>query len=340
MRPSSFLLLAFLAFSTASAQDRLVEDEAETTSAEEVALAELRAALTPEEFEALSAEIGAIGELEASLSPQAGIITLGDGLATIDVGENLVYLNPDDTNRVVQAWQNPPMPNTLGMLIPTDRSLFGDTNWAVILTYAEDGWVDDADADDLDYDELLEEMQSDTRTENTAREEMGLPRMRLVGWAEPPHYDTNTHRLSWAKRLETNYEGELVTNLNYATRVLGRRGVLELNAVAGIEMLEEIRGQMGEVLGRVGFEPGHRYEDFDADMDDVAAYGIGALILGKFPGKAGFFAMIGLFLFKAKALLIVVVIGGLALTKRFWRRSKACEDDSRADDPPSDLDEV
>ncbi|MFK8003337.1 MAG: DUF2167 domain-containing protein [Polyangiales bacterium] len=353
MRRFKFLWLACLAFPfVVSAQEpesipEMVDEalpgehgSAETPEAmspEEAALAEIRAALTPEEFEELSAELAAIGELEASLSPQSGVITLGDGLATIDVGENLRYLSPEDTNRVIQAWQNPPMPDTLGMLIPTDRSLFGETNWAVVMTYAEDGWVDDEDADDLDYDELLEEMQSDTETENEERVRMGLPTMRLLGWAEPPHYDANTHRLYWAKHLETDYGGELMTNLNYSTRVLGRRGVLELNAVAGIEMLDEIRGHMGEVLGRVEFESGHRYEDFDPELDDVAAYGIGALILGKFAAKAGFFAMIGLFLLKMKKLLVLLVLGGLALAKRFFGRSPAKGSDDALSEPDDSL---
>lgn len=361
MRTLSSVFLIILAFSSAAvAQESEVAEEgllgdgdigavdigAPANSAEEAALAELRAAMTPEEFEQLSAELAAIGELEASLNPQSGVITLGDGLATIDVGENLLYLSPEDTNRVVQAWQNPPMPNTLGMLIPTDRSLFGETNWAVVLTYAEDGWVDDEDADDLDYDELLEEMQNDIEMENEERVQMGLPTMRLLGWAEPPHYDGTTHRLYWAKRLESDYGGELMTNLNYSTRVLGRRGVLELNAVAGIEMLDEIRGHMGEVLGRVHFETGHRYEDFDPDLDDVAAYGIGALILGKFAAKAGFFAMIGLFLLKMKKLLVLLVLGGLALGKRFFGRSPAkgsedalSEPDDSLGDEPDGLDD-
>ena len=307
----------------------------EPMSAEEAALEELRASMTPEEFEALSAEIAAVGDLEASLSPQSGVITIGNGLATIDVGEDLFYLDPEDTNRVIQAWQNPPMPDTLGMLIPKDRSLFGNNNWAVVLTFAEDGWVDDEDAEDLDFDEILEEMQSNTLAENEERAQLGFPSMRLVGWAEPPHYDGATHRVYWAQQLESTYEGTVMTDLNYATRVLGRRGVLELNAVAGIDMLDEIRGHMSEVLGRVEFETGHRYEDFDPDLDEVAAYGIGALILGKFAAKAGFFAMIGLFLLKAKKLLVLLVFGGLALGKRFFGRgSKAGDDASMLDDEP------
>ena len=119
--------------------------------------------------------------------------------------------------------------------------------------------------------------------------------MRLLGWAEPPHYDGETHRLYWAQELESHMDGDISRDLNYSTRVLGRRGVLALNAVAGMDMLPEIRENMRDVLGRIHFEEGHRYEDFDPDLDDVAAYGIGALILGKLAGKAGFFAMIGLF---------------------------------------------
>lgn len=286
------------------------------------------------------ARIAELEALEASLSPQSGRVSLGDGLATIDVGEDLRFLGPADANRVIQAWQNPPMPNTLGMLIPTDRSLFSEANWAVVLTFVEDGWVDDEDAEDLDYDEILEEIQDGAEAENETRAEMGLPSMRVVGWAEPPSYDASTHRLYWARELETNYDGLILSNLNYSTRVLGRRGVLELNAVAGMDMLPEIRGQMQDVLSRVHFESGHRYEDFNPDMDEVAAYGIGALILGKFAGKAGVFAMIGVFLLKAKKLLFLAFFGVAAFVRRLRGGSAPETPDEELDSEAPQEDEV
>ncbi|MEM7607316.1 MAG: DUF2167 domain-containing protein [Myxococcota bacterium] len=272
--------------------------------------------------------------LEASFERQSGAISLRDGLARIDVPAELEYIGPADADRLIQAWQNPPMPDNLGMLVPRDRSLFGEQSWAVLLTFAEDGWVDDDDAEDLDYDELLEEMQAGQEDANEQRRALGLPGMEVVGWAEPPHYDSQTHRLYWAQHLRSTGGYE---NLNYAIRVLGRRGVLELNAVADVNMLGEMRTKMEGVLAGVHFEQGHRYEDFDPDIDEVAAYGIGALILGKFAGKAGFFALILAFLVKAKKLLILVVVGIFAAFRRFFGRGRGTANGSKLDDYEAQL---
>ncbi len=152
-----------------------------------------------------------------------------------------------------------------------------------------------------------------------------------MGWAEPPHYAADTHRLYWAQDLESTLDdGSKHRDLNYAIRVLGRRGVLELNAIASLAQLPEVRARMREILPRVHYEVGHRYADFDPDLDEVAAYGIGALILGKIAAKTGILAGLGVFFLKAWKLLIVLAGGGLAFFKRLFRRGR--KDEGGGDD--------
>jgi uncharacterized membrane-anchored protein len=196
-----------------------------------------------------------------------------------------------------------------------------EEGWAVIVTFAEDGYVEDDDAEDLDYDELLEEMKEDTQEGNEQRKAQGYPSLELVGWAEPPHYDAKSHRLYWAKELR--FEGSEGSTLNYAIRVLGRKGVLELNAVAGMNQLGAIRQEMEGILPRAEFSTGKRYEDFNPDLDEVAAYGIGGLIAGKVLAKAGLFAVLFKFLLAAKKLVVLGIIGlgGLA-AKLFGARKE------------------
>lgn len=137
----------------------------------------------------------------ASLTPQRGEVDLKDGLAQLKLPPAYRYLTPADTDRVLQAWGNPPSPDTLGMIYPGDADLFGDDSWAVIVTYLDDGHVDDEDAKDIDYAELLSDMQEDSAADNELREKAGYASVRLVGWAEPPHYDASTKKLYWAKEL-------------------------------------------------------------------------------------------------------------------------------------------
>jgi len=261
--------------------------------------------------------------LEAGLHYQTGDVEIGNGLAVLHLGEGFRYLDPDQANRIlVDAWDNPPGEPTLGMIFPADVSpLDPERGWGVVVTFAADGYVEDDDADDIDYDELLAQMQADAAAANPGRRSQGYPSVRLVGWAEPPHYDEAGHRLYWAQELE--FGGEPEHTLNYAIRVLGRRGVLELNAVAPLRQLPQIEPQMEDVLSRVDFVTGHRYEDFDPDLDEVAAYGIGGLIAGKVLAKAGILAGLFKILLAAKKLLVLGAIAVAVVLKRWLGRKDA-----------------
>lgn len=275
--------------------------------------------------EAMQAQI--VATYEAELKYQTGDVAIGSGLATLHLGEDFRYIGPEQTDRILEeAWGNPPGPPTLGMIVPADTSPVDPAaGWGVIITYVEDGHVEDDDAEDIDYDELLEEMKKDTEAQNPARTSQGYPPMHLVGWAEPPSYQADQHRLYWAKELAV--DGDAETSLNYAIRVLGRKGVLELNAIARTSQMSAIKPAMERVLSRVEFDVGNRYADFDPDIDDVAAYGIGGLIAGKVLAKAGFFALILKFLLAAKKLLIVGAIALAAGLKAFFSRKKKSDDD-------------
>jgi uncharacterized membrane-anchored protein len=67
---------------------------------------------------------------------------------------------------------------------------------------------------------------------NEERKKRGWSELNLYGWAEKPHYDADAKKLYWAKELE--FEGAPSNTLNYDVRVLGREGVLSMNAVASL----------------------------------------------------------------------------------------------------------
>jgi uncharacterized membrane-anchored protein len=253
----------------------------------------------------------------SSLNPRSGAITVGDNLAEFRVPESYGFLGPEEAERVLQAWGNPPGSEALGLLYPRELGLLEDASWAVIVTYTEDGHVEDDDAEDIDYDELLSEMKSDTEEANAARTEGGFGAVHLIGWAEPPRYDKDAKKLYWAKELD--FAGGEEHTLNYAIRLLGRKGVLELNAVAAVSQLGLIKKEMAEVISFGEFKEGSRYADFDPDMDSVAAYGIGALVAGKLAAKAGLFkGLIALLIASKKFLIIGVVALAAGVTALFF----------------------
>src|SRR5205814_4303057 len=123
----------------------------------------------------------------------------------------------------------------------------------------------------------------------------GYAAMELIGWAAPPRYDKAAHKLYWAKELK--FSGETGNTLNYNIRVLGRRGVLVLNAVAAMLQLPEIEKNTPKILAAIDFNPGNRYADFsEASGDKVASYGIAALVAGGVAAKLGLFKGLWIFL--------------------------------------------
>jgi uncharacterized membrane-anchored protein len=255
-----------------------------------------------------------------SLDRQTGDITLPGGVATLKVPDSFYYLNPDDAETVlVDVWGNPPGAgnNTLGILFPANKTPFDEGSWGVTIKYEEDGYVSDENADTLDYDELLSQMKEDTLESSKQRVQQGYEPIKLIGWASKPFYDKASHKLHWAKEIK--FGNQKVNTLNYNIRILGRKGVLVLNFIAGMEQKAEIDSNIDTVLALADFNQGSRYSDFDPDIDKVAAYGIGALVAGKVIAKTGLIAAGLIFL---KKFGVFLVIGIAALFRKIFRKEK------------------
>lgn len=180
----------------------------------------------------------------------------------------------------------------------------------------------DKDAEKIDYADLLKQMQKDTREANKEREKQGYSSVELIGWAAPPHYDQAVHKLYWAKQLK--FGGGNEDTLNYNIRILGRRGVLVLNAVSAMSQLPEIERSAPQILAAIDFNPGNRYADFsEAAGDKVASYGIAALVAGGVAAKLGLFKGLWIFLLGAKKFVIIGVIALGALLRKLFGKNKA-----------------
>jgi uncharacterized membrane-anchored protein len=262
-------------------------------------------------------------QFEASLKYQKGNIALPGGIATLKIPESFRYLDAKDAERVlVEAWGNPSASGTLGMLFPADVSPLAKDSWGVVITYEEDGHVSDKDADSINYDDLLKEMKEGVAERNKDRQKEGYRTIDLVGWAAKPYYDKAAHKLYWAKEL--SFGGDAEHTLNYNIRILGRKGVLVLNAVSGMSQLQGIKKDMQTVLAFTDFNAGYRYGDYDSKTDKTAAYGIAALVAGGVAAKAGLFAKLFGVLLAAKKLIIVgVAAAGAYIAKLFKKKDDA-----------------
>jgi len=258
-----------------------------------------------------------------SLDRQTGEVKLEKASATLNIPENFYFLNAEDSEKVlVDVWGNPAGQQVLGMLFPSESTPFDEDSWAVTISYEEDGYVSDEDANHIDYSDLLEDMQKDTKAVNKERVQNGYAPIELVGWASPPYYDASSHKLHWAKELK--FGDSPVNTLNYNIRILGKKGVLILNFIADINQKQLIEDNLSSVLSLAEFDQGSLYADFDPEYDKVAAYGIGALVAGKVIAKTGFLAAGLIFL---KKFGVIFLLGFAAFFKRVFGKNKAKNSD-------------
>ncbi|HEX8504127.1 MAG TPA: DUF2167 domain-containing protein [Hymenobacter sp.] len=251
--------------------------------------------------------------VHATLHFQQGHIVLPGGVGELTVPNGFRYLDSAQSRRVLQQVWNNPDGESMGMLFPANRGPLSDDSWAYVIQYDPMGHVKDDDADDIDYADLLADMQKDTEEGNAEREAAGYGPVHLLGWAANPYYDKERHALHWAKTLR--FGGDSTeTTLNYNVRLLGRKGVLVLNAVGEPGQIGQIKASIPGLLGSVTFTKGQQYADFDAGLDEVAAYGIGGLVAGKVLAKVGLFAVI----LKFWKLGLLALAGAWAGIKKFF----------------------
>jgi uncharacterized membrane-anchored protein len=218
-------------------------------------------------------------------------------------------------------WGNPRGSNsTLGLLLPEKMGVFSDSGYVFNIQYDAIGFVKDDDADKINYDELLTQLQKETEEANKERTEAGFEAMHFAGWASKPFYDKEKKILHWAKEIKFG-ESE-VNTLNYNIRILGRKGVLVMNAISTMPNLDIVKKDIPKVCDIVQFAEGGKYSDFDPKIDEVAAWSIGGLVAGKILAKAGIFAIILKF-GKVIALAFFALLAGI---KRFFTGDKKEEE--------------
>lgn len=219
---------------------------------------------------------------------------------------------------IEDLWGNPPSGEApLGLLMPGSSNVTLPGGYAFIVSYKDMGYVKDDDAAKINYDDLMKDMKKSSIEENLERKKLNLTQMDLLGWAAKPYYDNQKKILHWAK--EYQIAGEEENTLNYDIRVLGRKGVLVLQAVSTMDELDSVNAHINDVLGMVNFTEGNRYSDFNSSTDNIAAWTIGGLVAGKVLAKVGFFAVILKFL---KFIIAGIVLAGGAIWRFITGRKK------------------
>jgi uncharacterized membrane-anchored protein len=233
-------------------------------------------------------------------------------VAQIEVPVGYSFLDGAGTRAIMKASGEPVSGHELGFLRPTNA------HWSVLFEFADVGYVKDDEKDKLDADKLLASIKRGTAESNKERERMGNPPLEVVGWEVPPRYDATTHNLEWAIRATS--EGRPI--LNYNTRLLGRKGVMEVVLIVEPDALTETLPTFKGLLGGYAFQSGNTYAEF-RQGDAVAKYGLAALVVGGAAvgaAKLGLFAGLLVFLKKGWKLVVVALAAAAAAIKRFVAR--------------------
>jgi uncharacterized membrane-anchored protein len=170
--------------------------------------AEVEAPATPEQSSAEQAYFKALGALNWVKGPTSVELP---GKSQLAVPAGYVFLDRNNTDKYLELNRNLAS-NTEVLVAPAD------IRWVAYLSFEDEGYVKDNEK--IDAAELLKAMQAGTEQSNDERRKRGWPELHVLNWAVPPAYNSDNKRLEWATLLES--EGN--RNVNFSTKVLGRRG--------------------------------------------------------------------------------------------------------------------
>lgn len=271
------------------------------------------------------AEEAAAPEEEVSAAEQAYYQALEalnwvKGPTTVDVAgnsqlaipEGYMFLDAANTDKYLELTQNIPSGEEV-MVAPQDL------HWAAYFSFDDEGYV--KDNEEIDGAALLKTMKEGQADANAERRRRGWDELHIIDWAVPPSYNSSNKRLEWATLLESSGS----RNVNFSTKVLGRRGHTSVILVSDVEGLPDARPELETVLAGYTFKQGDRYADW-VPGDKVAEYGLAALVLGgaaAIATKKGFWAVLGGFFAAGwKFILPAVVAVGAGMRKLFGNKSR------------------
>lgn len=226
---------------------------------------------------------------------------------------DLIFLNDIDTSKFLQLNGN--LPQTDSFTIANSKS-----NWFGILQFVNAGYVKDDEK--IDADALLEKLKEGNVAGNEIKRQKSLPILNLEGWYFPPRYDSESKRLEWGTKLRSEQNNTVTVNVT--TKILGRTGYITAILVSQPETLEKDLVDFKQSLKNFDYVRGEKYSEWK-EGDKVAAYGLGALILGgaaAVASKKGFWALIVGFFVAGWKIIAVAALGALVWLKSLFTRKK------------------
>ena len=195
--------------------------------------------------------------------------TLGS-IAALKVPAGYRFTGGPGTITLMKAYGNLTSNDELGYISPLDMK------WFAVFEFDPCGYVKDDEKDKLDANKILEQLKAGQEAANKELSKRGMATLQVVGWQTPPFYNPQTRNLEWAVRIRSSDGGDVV---NYKTKLLGRRGVMDVVLVCDETQMAEVVPAYQEVLKGFAFNKEESYAAFSKG-DKIAEYGLTGLIVG------------------------------------------------------------
>jgi uncharacterized membrane-anchored protein len=253
-------------------------------------------------------------------------VNIGD-VATIQVPKGWSFVPKESMKEFDEASKNLYVESELGVLLAPEGTKGGF--WA-FFDFNDSGYIKDAASEKLDGDEMLKNLKDGDTETNKERKEKGYAANHIDGWKVAPHYSPQNQRLEWAYTFST--EGQQGSSINYNTRILGRRGVMNV-VVVPTGSLDDAMPVFNQTIAGFDYKSGNRYAEYK-DGDKIAKYGLAALVVG---GAAAAAASSGL-LAKFFKLIVLAVVAVFSAIKKFFNKimGRGEDDNSGAPKPPAE----
>lgn len=234
--------------------------------------------------------------------------TLGS-IAALQVPAGYRFTGGPGTIELMKAYGNLTSNQELGYISPLDMS------WFAVFEFDPCGYVKDDEKDKLDANKILEQLKAGQEAANKELSKRGMATLQVVGWQTPPFYNPQTKNLEWAIRIRSGDGSEVV---NYKTKLLGRRGVMDVVLVCDETRMAEVVPAYQELLKGYSFNKEESYAAFSKG-DKIAEYGLTGLIVG---GGLLVAAKSGLLAKLWKPVLVGIIAVGALMKRIFVGKTK------------------
>ena len=232
-------------------------------------------------------------------------------MASLAVPSGYRFTGSPGTIKLMEAFGNLTSGSELGFISPLDLS------WFAVFEFEPCGYVKDDEKDKLDADKIFKQFKEGQVVTNKELTKRGMPTLEVVGWQTRPFYNPQTNNLEWAIRVRGSDGGE---SINYKTKLLGRRGVMDVVLVCDESQLATVIPQYQKLLTGFAYKKDDSYAAFSKG-DKVATYGLTGLIVGGgllAAAKTGLLAKLGGLIVKLWQFVAIAVVAIGAFLKRIF----------------------